>query len=387
MSEAQHSFEFVLNVRTQYVGHVTFPCLPAAAGLYLLRLDEMFRLMGRALNSDERRQLAETLENHLRMGYARAGDANLRIDYEMHPDRSLKRNLAIRMTLSTPDLATQFKTWNSGDDDHPFGKHPDARVTAVVRALPMPTPVLEIGGGTGRNALPIARLGYPVDVVELTEEFSRAMTRRAEAERLPIRVRWGNALDESLELPVGHYGLMFASEVVSHFRFDGSLRRFLERGVRALRPGGLLLFNIFLRCPNRNMSPTRWPGKSPSCLGRPCFRGRIWSSRCAVCRCGGSRRKRSATTSGSICPRGLGRRRLGLRPGRGGSACFRGSTILRSAFAGCCWNGCDSPSFSGRGPFLWRRQVAGVDTGPESLKHPSRWVAEEPESPLVGCIL
>jgi SAM-dependent methyltransferase len=255
MSEAQHSFEFVLNVRTQYVGHVTFPCLPAAAGLYLLRLDDMFRLMGRALNSDERLQLAETLKNFLRMGYARAGDANLRIDYEIHPDRSLKRNLAIRMTLSTPDLATQFKTWNSGADDHPFGKHPDARVTAVVRALPVPTPVLEIGGGTGRNALPIARLGYPVDVVELTEEFSRAMIRRAEAERLPIQVRWGNALDESLELPVGHYGLMFASEVVSHFRFDGSLRRFLERGVRALRPGGLLLFNIFLPLPESEYVP------------------------------------------------------------------------------------------------------------------------------------
>jgi SAM-dependent methyltransferase len=275
MREAHQSFEFVLNVRTQYVGHVTFPCVPAAAGMYLLRLDDMFRLMGRALNSDERRQLAETLENHLRMGYARAGDANLRIDYEMHPDRSLHRNLAIRMTLSTPDLATQFKNWNSGDGDHPFGKHPDARVTAVVRTLPVPTRVLEIGGGTGRNALPIARLGHPVEVVELTEEFSRAMIRRAEMEGLPLQVRWGNVLDESIELPAGHYGLMFASEVVSHFRFDGSLRRFLERGARALQPGGCCCSTSFCRCPGRDTSRTHWPGRSPNWRGPPCFRGRI----------------------------------------------------------------------------------------------------------------
>ncbi|MDT5329649.1 MAG: hypothetical protein QOF31_946 [Mycobacterium sp.] len=33
-------------------------------------------------------------------------------------------------------------------------------------------PVLDIGGGTGRNTLAVARRGHPVDVVEMTPKFA-----------------------------------------------------------------------------------------------------------------------------------------------------------------------------------------------------------------------
>jgi len=44
--------------------------------------------------------------------------------------------------------------------------------------------VLDIGGGTGRNTLALARRGHPVDVVEMTPKFADII--RAEAERVAV---------------------------------------------------------------------------------------------------------------------------------------------------------------------------------------------------------
>jgi tRNA1(Val) A37 N6-methylase TrmN6 len=43
--------------------------------------------------------------------------------------------------------------------------------------------VLDIGGGTGRNALALARRGHPVDVVESTSKFADMIRADANVKR------------------------------------------------------------------------------------------------------------------------------------------------------------------------------------------------------------
>jgi 16S rRNA A1518/A1519 N6-dimethyltransferase RsmA/KsgA/DIM1 with predicted DNA glycosylase/AP lyase activity len=43
--------------------------------------------------------------------------------------------------------------------------------------------VLDIGGGTGRNTLALARRGHPVDVVEMTPKFAELIRDDAQRDR------------------------------------------------------------------------------------------------------------------------------------------------------------------------------------------------------------
>ncbi|PRC55960.1 SAM-dependent methyltransferase, partial [Mycobacterium sp. ITM-2017-0098] len=70
-----------------------------------------------------------------------------------------------------------------------FGSNPDARVSALAAEITDPgtARVLDIGAGTGRNALAMARRGHPVDAVELTPKFAEIL--RAEAYKLLLNVQ------------------------------------------------------------------------------------------------------------------------------------------------------------------------------------------------------
>jgi 16S rRNA A1518/A1519 N6-dimethyltransferase RsmA/KsgA/DIM1 with predicted DNA glycosylase/AP lyase activity len=69
-------------------------------------------------------------------------------------------------------------------------KYPDAKVLDIAAQLgdPVSAPILDVGAGTGRNTLPLARLGNPVDVVELTPEFTEQIQAVATAEGLAINI-------------------------------------------------------------------------------------------------------------------------------------------------------------------------------------------------------
>ena len=71
-----------------------------------------------------------------------------------------------------------------------FGTEPDARVLALAgeAADPKAFRVLDVGAGTGRNALGLARRGYPVDAVELTPKFADIVRTEAARELLDVRV-------------------------------------------------------------------------------------------------------------------------------------------------------------------------------------------------------
>jgi len=101
--------------------------------------------------------------------------------------------------------------------------------------LAPPGPALDVACGTGRHALAIARRGRRVEAIDRTLESCRELAARSQAERLPVDLVCADL--DRLPLPVARYAL-----VVNTLYLDRALFPAL---VRALLPGGLLLFETF----------------------------------------------------------------------------------------------------------------------------------------------
>jgi SAM-dependent methyltransferase len=125
-------------------------------------------------------------------------------------------------------------------------------------------PVLDIGGGTGRNTLAVARRGHPVDVVEMTPKFADIIRADVEKESLDVRViqRDVFSTDEDLRRD---YRLILLSEVVSDFRTTQQLRAVFELATQCLAASGRRVFNIFLPRPGYT------PDAAAVELGQQCY--------------------------------------------------------------------------------------------------------------------
>jgi len=141
---------------------------------------------------------------------------------------------------------------------------PGAASPFVVGHLPLapPGPALDVACGGGRHALVIAATGRRVEAIDRDLERCRALTARARAARLPIDVACMDL--ERSPLPVGRYAL-----IVNTLYLDRDLSGALGR---ALRPGGLLVFETFthdqlLTGHPRNPRFVLAPGELPRLFG------------------------------------------------------------------------------------------------------------------------
>jgi len=105
--------------------------------------------------------------------------------------------------------------------------------------------ILDVGAGTGRNALALARRGHPVDAVEMAPKFAEVIRADAERESLAVRVIQSDVFT-AMEGVNDEYQLMVLAEVVSDFRTTGELRGLFELAAHCVAPGGHLVFNTFL---------------------------------------------------------------------------------------------------------------------------------------------
>ena len=83
------------------------------------------------------------------------------------------------------------------DDTNPFGNNPLRIVRALVEQLQKGT-VLEIGAGAGRNSLFLAAQGFEVLATDISPVSVALMQRRAQAEKLPLRVELLNITEADL---------------------------------------------------------------------------------------------------------------------------------------------------------------------------------------------
>lgn len=224
-------------------GKIVLPAVPGMLDDYLSRCEQTFSAVGRDLSDTERHRLRDALAEQLTKAFAGSQRATITISYSA----AIERPLSYTVTAQCPDIAQTYEAWIGTRAEPYFGHYADARVLTAAKRLertPRP-PVLDIGAGTGRNTLALARLGHRVDAVELTPKFATSLIAAARDESLPVRVICENIFT------CGHllrrdYALVLVSEVTSDFRSVEEWRALLELSAGCLAEGGQLVVNAFV---------------------------------------------------------------------------------------------------------------------------------------------
>jgi cyclopropane fatty-acyl-phospholipid synthase-like methyltransferase len=76
-------------------------------------------------------------------------------------------------------------------------------------------PILDLGGGNGRNALFFAKLGFPVDYVDKSKTYSNRLRKQVEEHGLDLTVY--NEEIREFEVPKKRYTLIVASKILQMF--------------------------------------------------------------------------------------------------------------------------------------------------------------------------
>jgi len=148
-------------------------------------------------------------------------------------------------TLRREGKRLEVERWNEilTADKPRFNVQPNAFLVEMVKGR-KPGAALDVGMGQGRNALYLARLGWKVTGFDPAERAVAAA--RAAATRLGVPLEAVVADDESFDWGTGRWDLIVMSYV--------GVRNDVERVVRALRPGGLVVIEAFHRDITRTQS-------------------------------------------------------------------------------------------------------------------------------------
>jgi SAM-dependent methyltransferase len=227
-------------------GRVRMPAVPGLLDDYVENLRKMFAAYGRVFSDAEVETLRGILDDKLKEGFSISPYAHVIVRYASEAPPKIGIQYWISSEIST--IEDQYADWVKTRTPPLFGKHPDTKVMDLARSLgaPRDVPVLDIGAGTGRNTLPLARAGFPTDAVELSPDLANILQNDAAREALPVTLYQGDIIGDKLELPRERYRLVILCEVVSHFRGNAELRRLFERASEILAPGGLMAFSVFL---------------------------------------------------------------------------------------------------------------------------------------------
>ncbi|HEY0463417.1 MAG TPA: class I SAM-dependent methyltransferase [Polyangiaceae bacterium] len=241
-AERRASILRVLDKRLTFKGELTLPCLPVMADEFSARLTSVWATLGRTLSSQEREHLHHGLRAALTQGYEESPNGALLVSWEASPSGPV----SYTAELHPQSLKERYDDWAEALTGSMFGAAPDAKVMSLSSTLGDGAPVLDLGAGTGRNALALAAQGHPTDAIELVPAFCEMIRASAAAAALPLRVFEADILSEQLRLEQARYQLAFASEVLTHFETADQARALFVKLADALAPGGLLLFNTFL---------------------------------------------------------------------------------------------------------------------------------------------
>ena len=229
--------------RAAVAGSVKIPAVPGLLDKYAEICSAIFSASGRTFTPGEAAAAKELISNQLHAAFVGSPRSKITINYQADAGHPL--GYSVNAEVST--IADAYERWVGTSDAPLFGTHPDARVVSLASDLddPASSPILDLGAGTGRNALALAASGFPIDAVELTPKFAEILRDEAARRQLPIRVIAEDIFKAKQTLR-RDYRLFFASEVVPDFRSPADLRQLFELAAEVLVDGGMLLFNVHL---------------------------------------------------------------------------------------------------------------------------------------------
>jgi SAM-dependent methyltransferase len=228
-------------------GRIRLPAVPSLIEVYLQRLGATFAALGREFSAEDLSGLRKVLEPQLSAGFAASPFAHLLVTYRT--DDPPAETLSYQVSLEVSTMSDEYAEWVASRTPPLFGPHPDAKVMALASSLgpPSTVTVLDVGAGTGRNTLPLARAGLITEAVEVAPALAAVLRQQVASSGLAVRIFEGDIFDSALEIPARHYQLVVLAEVVaSHVRTTASLRAWFERLAGLVAPGGLLVLSAFL---------------------------------------------------------------------------------------------------------------------------------------------
>jgi SAM-dependent methyltransferase len=229
--------------RSVAMGQITVPAVPSLIDEYVKMCDNIFASVGVQYSPEEFAQLKTVLTTQLAEAYRTSSRSNIIISFHA----PFGTGLNYRVNIEAVTMAGHYDGWVTTKEGSLFGIEPDARVSALAgeAAEPGTYRVLDIGAGTGRNALALARRGHPVDAVEIAPKLAHIIRTEAQRESLDVRVIERDVFATTDDVR-DDYQLIVASELVPDFRTTQQLRAMFELAAHCLAPGGRLLFNAFL---------------------------------------------------------------------------------------------------------------------------------------------
>ena len=224
---------------------LTLPAVPSLVDAYVAMLATTLAALGRAMEPGRQEALREQLARAVETSWQLSPHGNIVV--RLDADAAGQGTFSAQVSAAPTSLQAQYDEWVATREPPFFGTFPDARLTDLLPLLgePAHAPVLDVGAGTGRNALDLGRQGFPVDFIEPTESFARTVLAGAADEALPVRRLALDLLAPGPPLEP-RYRLVLLSEVTSHFRAPSELRVLFERAAELLVPGGYLLLNAFV---------------------------------------------------------------------------------------------------------------------------------------------
>lgn len=237
-------------------GELAMPCIPSLLDHHFSQIKGLLQSIGQNFSESELETLRKSLDNRLKEGFAASPYARISFRYEP-PNlmAGMDKGLRISFQLNTPTTEDKYQGWVKNRDGALFGTHADAKVMEVAASLAKLSPnseirILDIGSGTGRNTLPLAKAGFQVDAIELAPVFVEHLRSLITEENLKVNVSQGDVLQTDTKIKVAHYDLVLVAEVISHFRNLDQVKLLLARMCDALKPGGKLLFSTFVTAEN-----------------------------------------------------------------------------------------------------------------------------------------
>lgn len=231
-----------LHRRSVVTAQIAVPAVPSLIDEYVAMCDNVFAAAGVRYTAEQSAELRAVLGAELTAAYRASSRSNIVIRFYA----PFGTGMNYRVNTESVSLGGAYDGWVGAREGPLFGAEPDARVWALTQEIADPAshPVLDIGAGTGRNALALARRGHPVDAVEMSPKFAEIISAEAQRESLPVRVLAGDVFD-TMDGVRRDYRLVILAEVVPDFRSTDELRGIFALADDCLAPAGRLVFNTF----------------------------------------------------------------------------------------------------------------------------------------------